>query len=114
MIAIKGITQIIEQVRQISSAIASAVEEQGAATQEIARNVGQAAQGTQEVSTNIAGLSEAAGMTGLVAEKVLLARSASAKAEKAYAIRSGYFSMASARADCHWRPRLDSNQRHLA
>ncbi len=73
VIAIKGITQIIEQVRQISSAIASAVEEQGAATQEIARNVGQAAQGTQEVSTNIAGLSEAAGMTGLVAEKVLLA-----------------------------------------
>jgi len=71
--AIKGISAVIDQVRQISAGIASAVEEQGAATQEIARNVGQAAEGTQEVSSNIAGLSDAAGTTGSVAEKVLTA-----------------------------------------
>ena len=35
--------------------IASAVEEQGAATQEISRNVQQAAHGTQQVSSNIIG-----------------------------------------------------------
>ena len=37
-----------------ATSIASAVEEQGTATQEISRNVLQAAQGTQEVSGNIA------------------------------------------------------------
>ncbi|PKU25024.1 methyl-accepting chemotaxis protein [Telmatospirillum siberiense] len=57
--AIRTIGSIIEQVRQISSGIASAVEQQGAATQEIARNVQQAAQGTQDVSQNVVGISEA-------------------------------------------------------
>jgi len=71
--AIKAITTTITQIQQISSGIASAVEEQGAATQEIARNVSQAAQGTQEVSFNINGLTEAANMTGGVAETVLSA-----------------------------------------
>lgn len=37
--AIKGISQVIDQVREISSGIASAVEQQSAATQEIARNL---------------------------------------------------------------------------
>jgi methyl-accepting chemotaxis protein len=58
--AIRSIGIVIEQVRQISSGIASAVEEQGAATQEIARNVAQAASGTQEVSENIGGVAQAA------------------------------------------------------
>ena len=35
---------------EIASTVASAVEEQGAATQEISRNVQQAAHGTQQVS----------------------------------------------------------------
>ncbi|MBR0878261.1 methyl-accepting chemotaxis protein [Bradyrhizobium barranii subsp. barranii] len=51
--AIKEISSTIERLSEISSAIAAAVEEQGAATQEIARNVQQAAQGTQQVSSNI-------------------------------------------------------------
>ena len=63
----------IEQIRQISAGIASAVEEQGAATQEIARNVHEAAQGTQEVSRNIGGVMEAASSTGAAAEQVLAA-----------------------------------------
>ncbi|GEO81925.1 hypothetical protein ROR02_20560 [Pararhodospirillum oryzae] len=54
--AIRTIGQVIEQVREIASGIASAVEEQGAATQEIARNVQEAARGTQEVSANMSGV----------------------------------------------------------
>ena len=48
--AIKAITETIGRIDQISTAIASAVEEQGAATQEIARNVQQAAMGTRDVT----------------------------------------------------------------
>jgi methyl-accepting chemotaxis protein len=69
--AIKGVSAVIDQVRQISAGIASAVEQQGAATQEIARNVAQAAEGTGQVSRNAAGLTDAAGKTGSVADKVL-------------------------------------------
>ncbi len=73
MDAIRGVSAVIDNVRQISAGIASAVEEQGAATQEIARNVAQAAQGTGEVSRNVAGLTDAASTTGSVADKVLTA-----------------------------------------
>src|SRR5581483_3187990 len=58
--AIKGIGQTINRVSEISTTIASAVEEQGAATREISRSVQQAAQGTQEVSTNITSVRTAA------------------------------------------------------
>jgi methyl-accepting chemotaxis protein len=69
--AIDTITKTIARVSEISTAIASAVEEQGAATQEISRNVQQAAQGTQEVSANSSGVSEAARQTGQAAAEVL-------------------------------------------
>ena len=69
--AIRGISHTIAEVNQISTAIASAVEEQGAATQEITRNTQAAARGTQEVYANIAGVSQGAGMTGKAAEHVL-------------------------------------------
>ena len=61
--AIRGISSVIDQVRNISSGIAAAVEQQGAATREIARNVEQAARGTSEVSHNIGGVTESAEMT---------------------------------------------------
>ena len=48
--AIEGIGKTITEVNEIATVIASAVEEQGAATQEIARNVQEAAKGTQEVN----------------------------------------------------------------
>ncbi len=51
--AIRSITATIAEVRTISNTIASAVEEQGAATKEIARNVDQAATETTEVSKDI-------------------------------------------------------------
>ena len=41
--AIGGIAGVIRELDEISTAIAAAVEEQGAATQEIARNVQEAA-----------------------------------------------------------------------
>ncbi|MBE0529667.1 MAG: HAMP domain-containing protein, partial [Rhodospirillales bacterium] len=47
--AIDSITKTISKINEVNSGVASAVEEQGAATQEIARNVEQAAAGTQEV-----------------------------------------------------------------
>jgi len=69
--AIKGVSGTIGRIDEISSAIASAVEEQSAATQEIARNVEQAAHGTQEVSANIAGVTHAANQTTAAAGAVL-------------------------------------------
>jgi methyl-accepting chemotaxis protein len=69
--AIKGIGSTIGTINEITTSIASAVEEQGAATQEIARNVQQAAKGTSEVSGNITGVTQAAGETGAAATQVL-------------------------------------------
>jgi len=69
--AIQAIGQTISRVNHIAAAIAAAVEEQGAATQEIARNVQQAAAGTAEVSGHIASVSQAAGETGVAAGEVL-------------------------------------------
>ena len=56
---------------EIATTVASAVEEQGAATAEIARNIQQAATGTQNVSDNIVGVSTAANQSGETASDVL-------------------------------------------
>ncbi len=69
--AIKEIGQTIGRISQIAGAIATAVEEQGAATQEIARNVQQAAQGTAQVAANIGDVNKGAAATGSASEKVL-------------------------------------------
>lgn len=69
--AIDGITRTIGKVNEIASTIASAVEEQGAATREIAHNVSQAAKGTGEVSANIVGVRDAARETGVAADQVV-------------------------------------------
>jgi methyl-accepting chemotaxis protein len=71
--AIKDISGTIERLSEISSAIAAAVEEQGAATQEISRNVQQAAQGTQQVSSNITDVQRGATETGSASSQVLSA-----------------------------------------
>jgi methyl-accepting chemotaxis protein len=71
--AIGSIGGVINRVSEISTAIASAVEEQGAATKEISRSVQQAAQGTNEVSSNIAGVSTAVRTAGDAASLVLTA-----------------------------------------
>ena len=71
--AIEEIAATIVSVNDIATTIATAVEEQGAATKEIARNVQETARGTQEVSANVAGVSATAAATGRMAEKVLAA-----------------------------------------
>ncbi len=71
--AIKGIGGTIGRVSEISTSIASAVEEQEAATREITRNTQEAARGTQSVSTTIVGVSENARTTGASAVQVLSA-----------------------------------------
>jgi methyl-accepting chemotaxis protein len=77
--AIQGITGTISRINEIAVTIASAVEEQGAATKEIARNVQQAAAGTSEVSANIGGLTKAAGETGAASTQALGAATELAK-----------------------------------
>ena len=69
--AINRIQEIIVEISNISTTIATAVEEQDASTQGIARNVQEAARGTQEVNSKIEEVSNAAGEAGTAANKVL-------------------------------------------
>jgi methyl-accepting chemotaxis protein len=71
--AIKEIGDTIGKMSEISFTIASAVEEQGVATQEISRNVQQAAQGTQKVSSNIGDVQRGTTETETASSQVLLA-----------------------------------------
>ncbi|ABD89929.1 methyl-accepting chemotaxis protein [Rhodopseudomonas palustris] len=71
--AIKEIGDTIGKMSEIAATIASAVEEQGAATQEISRNVQQAALGTQQVSSNITDVQRGASETGSASSQVLSA-----------------------------------------
>jgi methyl-accepting chemotaxis protein len=71
--AIKGISEVVGRMNEISSSISSAVEEQGAATAEISRNAQEAAQGTEKVSSNVASVSQSATETGAAANQVLSA-----------------------------------------
>ena len=70
MKAIETISGTIQRIDEISSVIASSIEEQGAATGEIAQNVQQAAIGTQEVSANITTVNRAAAETGRVSTEI--------------------------------------------
>jgi methyl-accepting chemotaxis protein len=74
--AIRHIGQTIAEINEVTTAIAAAVEEQGAATREIARNIQHAASGTSEVSSNIVGVSQASSEAGTSAADVLTASGA--------------------------------------
>ena len=81
--AIKAIGDTITRMSEIASAIASAVEEQGAATREISRNVQQAARGTQQVSASIVDVQRGASQTGSASANVLTsARSLSGESSR--------------------------------
>ncbi|WP_414832488.1 methyl-accepting chemotaxis protein [Afifella sp. YEN Y35] len=71
--AIENIVTAIQEVSEVTVAIAGSVEEQNVATQEIARNVHEAASGTSEVSSTIVGVTQAAGETGSASGQVLSA-----------------------------------------
>lgn len=68
--AIERIKQVIQQVDEISSSIASSVEEQSITAREVAANVGQTAQATGEVVSNIEGISTAAHDSAAGSEQV--------------------------------------------
>jgi methyl-accepting chemotaxis protein len=74
--AIRSIGNTIGEINEVTTAIAAAVEEQGAATREIARNIQHAAGGTSEVSSNIVGVSSASTEAGTAATEVLTASGA--------------------------------------
>jgi methyl-accepting chemotaxis protein len=61
--AIGEITGVIATINDISSTIASAVEEQTATTNEIGRSVAEAASGSTDIAANIATVAQAAGDT---------------------------------------------------
>ncbi|MBV5336189.1 methyl-accepting chemotaxis protein, partial [bacterium] len=62
--AINQVGGVIGELRQISAAIAAAVEEQGAATREISRSVQEAARGARDVTNNVADIAGAAAGAG--------------------------------------------------
>ncbi len=68
--AIEKITETISNINEITSAIAAAVEQQGAATAEISGNVQQAAAGTNEVSSSIGIVRNTSQQTGDAASNV--------------------------------------------
>jgi len=69
--AIRTIDGTIGRMSEISTAIAAAMEEQGASTKEITRNTQEAARGTQDVSQSIGHVNQAAAETGTAASQVL-------------------------------------------
>jgi len=73
--AIEEIGNIIDQINDIQSSIASAIEQQNATTNEIARNAGEAAKGSTEIAQNIAHVSEGARITLEGSSKTLEAAS---------------------------------------
>jgi methyl-accepting chemotaxis protein len=58
--AIGYISTVIAQINDISSTIASAVEQQSATTSEMGRNVTESAQGSSEIARNITTVAQAA------------------------------------------------------
>ncbi|MGJ3264769.1 MAG: methyl-accepting chemotaxis protein [Salinarimonas sp.] len=81
--AIAQIARVIGAISAGSTAIAAAIEQQGAATQEIARNVQEASAGTGEVSRGIVGVTEAATTASRSASAVLgSAQDLSARADE--------------------------------
>lgn len=73
--SIQEIVGTISVVSETAADIASAVEEQGAATEKIAQNISEVVRGTSEVTMNIAGVSDAAQKTRVAANNVLASSS---------------------------------------
>ena len=74
--AIAQISAIINQINDIQSTIATAVEEQTATTNEITRNVTEAAKGSGEIAHNITGVARAAQETSAGASETQTAAQA--------------------------------------
>jgi len=64
------IAHVIRRMSDLSTTVAAAIGQQGAATGEIARNVQEAAQGSEVVSRTVSTMQDAAAETGQAAEEV--------------------------------------------
>lgn len=84
--AFSGIRLSIDRVRDASSSIAAAVEEQSATTSEIARNMGTAVVDTQEVSSGVTDLADGAQQTKVVADT--MKKSATVLGEQAQVLKA--------------------------
>jgi methyl-accepting chemotaxis protein len=69
--SINKIIETIDQINTITTATATAVDQQGAATEEIVCNIQEAAKGTQRVSATIAAMTRASGQAEAAAGQVL-------------------------------------------
>ncbi|WP_288581928.1 HAMP domain-containing methyl-accepting chemotaxis protein, partial [uncultured Methylobacterium sp.] len=74
--AIGGIADRIREVSRMTSAIATAVDAQGAATRDIVDNASHAANGARVVTQTVDSVAGTAGETGVAADQVLAAASA--------------------------------------
>ncbi len=74
--AIRGISDTIHKIDDLSTAIAAAVEQQNSATNEIARNIERAATATASTADNIGSVTKAAGETDGMADTVFTAATA--------------------------------------
>ncbi len=71
VIAIRKITETIDRINSIQTTIATAINEQGSATQEISRNVQEASMGTAEVSRNVSEVTQDSQTTNQSSQQVL-------------------------------------------
>ncbi|MGJ4941577.1 methyl-accepting chemotaxis protein [Bradyrhizobium sp. HKCCYLS1011] len=88
---IREISGTIGRLSEIAATIASAVEQQGAATQEISRNVQQTAEGTHRVSSNITEVQHGAAETGSASTQVLSAAQSLANESSRLKLEVGKF-----------------------
>jgi methyl-accepting chemotaxis protein len=104
--AISGIAGTIREIEETSAAIAAAVEQQGAATQEISRNIQAANARTHEVSDNVVGVSNGAKETSSMAQGVLdAARDLTREAESMRAVADNFLlRLQSGGATLEWGP----------
>ena len=77
---ISQVGTIINRISGLQTGIASAVEEQTAATRDIGRNISEASQGTAVIARNITGVADAARKTSEGAERTLRAAGSTARA----------------------------------
>ncbi|PZW45062.1 methyl-accepting chemotaxis protein [Humitalea rosea] len=89
--AIRAIGATVERTSGIATAIAAAVEEQGAATHEIARSAAQVAEGTVTVTSRIQAVRGAAEATGASADSLLTAADMLISSSATLKARSGDF-----------------------
>ncbi|MGL1920377.1 MAG: nitrate- and nitrite sensing domain-containing protein [Hyphomicrobiales bacterium] len=71
LVSMDGIGKVIVEIDDISTSIATSVEQQGRATQEISSNAQEAASGTQNVSLNIGEVTNAAQQAGKASNEVM-------------------------------------------